>query len=126
MVSITHSSSNSVNGGIILTNVTGETVDLSKYLEFGLYEKFWFKDNAGLSPGELGSWLGISRRTGMLMCYHILIHTGKVISRYMVQWVTNIGLSNDEVKEIFVKFDAEIRRSLNSYNREYYGSKPIP
>ena len=90
MVSITHSSSNSVNGGIILTNVTGETVDLSKYLEFGLYEKFWFKDNAGLSPSEPGSCLGISHLTTRFMCYHILTQVEKVIPRSTVQRVTNL------------------------------------
>ena len=45
---MTHSSANSVNGGIPLTNVTGKTVYIYKYLDFGFYEKVWFKDNAGL------------------------------------------------------------------------------
>ena len=75
-----------------------ETVDISKYLDFGFYDKVWFKDNAGLSPNEPGRWLCISHRTGRLICYHILTQTGKVISRSTAQRVMNIELSTDEVK----------------------------
>ena len=96
---IAHSSANSVNGGITLTNVTVDTVDITEYLDLGFYEKVWFKDNAGLSPSEPGRWLGISHRTGRLLCYHILTQTGKVISRSTVQRVTNIKISSNEVKE---------------------------
>ena len=89
-MSITHSSANNVNGGVPLTNVISNTVDISKYLDLGLNDKVWFKDNASLSPSDPWRWLGISHQTGMLMCYHILTHTGKVISIYMVQRVTNL------------------------------------
>ena len=95
VMTMTHSSENSVNGGITLTNVTGKTVGIPKYLDSGLYDKVWFKDNYGLYPIEPGWWLGISHRTGTLMCYHILTNTGKVISRSTVQRVTNIELSTD-------------------------------
>ena len=70
--------------------MTGKTVDISEYLDSGFYDKFWFKDTSGISPSEYGRWLGISHRTGRLMCYHILTQTGKVISRSTVQQVTNI------------------------------------
>ena len=96
---------NSVNGGIPLKNVTGETVHISKYLDSGFYDKFRFKDNDGISPIEPVRWLWISHQTGRLMCYHILTHTGKVIYIYTVQRVTNLELYTDEVKETFVKFD---------------------
>ena len=75
--------------------MTGETVDISEYLDFGFYEKVWLKDNAGLSTSEPGRWLGISHLTGRLMCYHILTQTGKLISRSTVQRVTDIELSTD-------------------------------
>ena len=71
---------NSVNGGIPLKNVARKNVDISKYLDLGFCGKFWFKDNAGLSPCEPGSCLGKSQRAGRLMCYQILTHIGKVIS----------------------------------------------
>ena len=117
---------NSFNGGTPLTNVTGDNVDISKYLDFGFYEKVCFKDNTGLSPSEHGRWLGLSHQKGRFMCYHILIHTDKVISRSTVQRVTNIDLSTNEVKEIYLKIDVEIHQKLKAYNREYEGYKKSP
>ena len=78
---MTNYSENSVNGGIPLKNATGNTVDIYKYVEFGFYEKLWFKDNDSLSTSEPGRWLGISQRTGRLMCYYILTQIGKIIYR---------------------------------------------
>ena len=79
VVSITHSSVDSVNGEILLINVTNKTVDISKYIYFGFYDKLWFKDNDGISPSEPGKCLWISHYTWGLMYYHILTQTGKVI-----------------------------------------------
>ena len=113
---MTNSSANSVNGGIPPTNVTGETVDISKYLDFGFYEKVWFKDNADLYPIEPGKWLVISNRTGRFICCHILTQTGKFIYRSTIHRVTNIDLSTDEVRENFTTFDTEVNQRLKSEN----------
>ena len=48
------------------------------------------------------------------------------MSRSTVNQVTNVELSTDEVKEIFVKSDAEIHRRIKADNRGYEGSKPSP
>eukprot|EP00957_Ditylum_brightwellii_P055756 4224760-Ditylum_brightwellii.AAC.1 len=56
-MSMTHSSAGGLGDCIPLTKVTGETVDISEYLDFGFYDKVWLKDNAGLSPQEPGSCL---------------------------------------------------------------------
>ena len=46
-------SANSVHGGIPMKNVMDEAVDISKYIDFGFYEKICLKDNYGISPSEL-------------------------------------------------------------------------
>ena len=56
------------SGSIPLAQVTGETPDISEYLDFGFYDKVWFKENAGSSPYEPGRWLGVSSRVGRNMC----------------------------------------------------------
>ena len=56
---MTHSSENNFNRGVSLIFLTRMTVDISKYLELGFYEKFCFKENSGLSPSATGMWLGI-------------------------------------------------------------------
>ena len=99
-MSMTHSSAGNLTGYIPLEGVTGKTPDISEYLDFGFYDKVWYKDNAGLGETMPRRWLGVSHRTGRLMCYHILNQNGKVISRSTVQRVTNLELQDDLVKDL--------------------------
>ena len=128
IISLTHSAAGGLNGCISLTDVTGETADISEDLDFGfwIYDEVWWADNAGLSPFEPGRWLGVSHRTDRLMTYHILTQRGTVVSRSTVQRVPQLELNTTNVKEIFVKFDAEIHRRLKSEPRVYDGDKPNP
>ena len=48
VMSITHTSAGDLNGCIPLSRVTGETVDISEFLDFGFYDRVWYKGNAGL------------------------------------------------------------------------------
>ena len=113
-------------GTIPLTDVTGETPDISEYLDFAIYDKVWYKDNAGLSPQQPGRWLGISSRTGRLMCYHILTQKGTVVSRSTVQRVTNLEQQTAKVIDTFNKFDLAISSKLKTPARGYKGDKPDP
>ena len=58
--SLTHSFVGSIKGSIPLTNVTGETGNISEYLNFSFYDEVWQKDNVGTLPEELARQLGIS------------------------------------------------------------------
>ena len=126
IMSVTHSAAGGLHGCIPLTVVTGETVDISEYLDFGFYDMVWYKDNSGLSPSQPGRWLGVSHRTGRLMCYHILTQRGTVVSRSTVQRVTELEKNTNDIKEIFVKFDVEIHRRLKSDAHKFTGDKPDP
>ena len=125
-MSLTHTSAGNLNGQIPLTQVTGETADISEYLDFGFYDEVWYKDNAGLSPFQPGRWLGVSYRTGRLMCFHILTQNGKVISRSTVQRVTELEKSTAATKDIFAQFDLAISNKLKLIDRGYSGDKPNP
>ena len=98
-----------LNGRCPLERVSGETPDISEYLDFGFYDRCWYHDNAGLSPALIGRWLGVSYRTRSGMSYWILTKTGSVISMTTVQRVTNLELQIDDVKYKFDDFDAKIR-----------------
>ena len=65
----THMRENQMDGGIPLENITGETEDISDYLDFGFYDRFWFHENAGLGERGLSRWLGILHRTCGAMSY---------------------------------------------------------
>ena len=106
---LTFTSAGSLEGGIPLTQVTGETADISEYLDFGFDDQVWYKDNVGTTPMEPGRWLGVSHRTGRLMTYYVLNQNGIVLSRSTVQRVTNLEMQTASVKDIFSKFDEKIR-----------------
>ena len=124
-MSLTHTSAGTLNGQIPLTQVSGETADISEYLDFGFYDEVWFKDNARTEPFEPGRWLGVSNRTGYIMCYHVLYQRGVVVSQSTVQRVTNLEKGNSETKDIFKKFDIVIKKKkLNSIDKGYIGDTP--
>ena len=126
ITSMTYTTAGSINGCIPITAVTGETPDISEYLDFGFYDKIWYKDNAGLSPMEPGRWLGVSSKTGRLMCYWILNKKGSIVSRSTVQRVTNLELETKSVQEIFHEFDESIHSKLKYSKDLYIGDKPNP
>jgi Reverse transcriptase (RNA-dependent DNA polymerase) len=94
----TSNTARGLNGRCPLERVTGESVDISEYLDFGFYEWVWYRENAGLGETKLGRWLGVSHRTGTLMSYWILTQECQVLSRTTVQRVTNLELQTDENK----------------------------
>ena len=104
-MSLTHSTAGSINGVIPLEQVTGETPDISEYLDFGFYDKVWYKENSGLGELLPGIWLGVSSQTGRLMCYHVLTQTASVIFRSTVQRVTTLKRQDNSIKDTFRKCD---------------------
>ena len=65
-----------IDGCVPLQAVTGETVDISEYLDFGFYDRIWYHDNAGLGEVLPGRWLGVSKNVGGQMCYYVLARSG--------------------------------------------------
>ena len=74
------SSSKYAKGRTPIEMLTGETPDISEYLDFGFYDRVVFKQNAGLGEAKLGRWLGVSHKVGQLMSYWILPVSGIPIS----------------------------------------------
>jgi hypothetical protein len=63
------SSSRYANGRTAIEYITGETPDISEYLDFGFYDWVVYRANAGLGELSLGRWLGVSHKVGQLMLY---------------------------------------------------------
>ena len=72
----------------------------------------WYKNNAGTSPFEPARWLGVSHRTGRLMCYHVLTQRGTVVSRSTVHRVTNIEQTTTVVKRTFEEIDTVMKLAM--------------
>ena len=101
-----------MDGGVPLENLTGETEDISDYLDFGFYDQTWFRENSGLGKRELGRWLGVLHRTGRDMYYWILKANGYVASRTTVQRITNLESEISENHLMFSQFDEEMKRRI--------------
>ena len=94
--------------------ITGETPNISEYMDFGLYDWVTFRTNAGMGPIELGRWLGVSHRVGQMMSYWILPKSGIPISCVTVQCLTHLERQMDEwrsqmeafLRGLETKFDA--------------------
>jgi hypothetical protein len=99
IMSLTLNSSFFLDGRTPMKQMTGETHNISEYLDFSFYEWVWYKDNAGLGEIRIGRWLGEAHRVGNLMSYWILTDTGREIARTMVQRITSLELTTDEVKQ---------------------------
>jgi hypothetical protein len=108
----TSNSSRGLEGRCPLERITGETVDISEYLDFGFYDWVWYRENAGLGETKLGRWLGVSHRVGTLMSFWVLTSTGKVLSRTTVQRVTNLETKVEENKTRMTSFTTMIAERI--------------
>ena len=68
-MSRTASYAGNLEGRTPLEVITGETVDISEYLDFGFWDRVWYKDNAGIGETKLARFLEISHQVGSLMSY---------------------------------------------------------
>jgi hypothetical protein len=101
------------NGRTGHEEVTGETPDISEYVDFDFYDWVWYweapdKDN---SPKK-GRWLGPSHRIGAAMCYYILVQNGEVVSRSSVQHMTIVEMMKDNIKSKMESYDDEVNGRL--------------
>ena len=125
-MSRTHLRANRVDGGVPLQGIVGDTIDISNYLEFGFYDRVWYRDNAGLGETKPGRWLGVAKNIGSIMTYYILQENGQIVARSTVWNPTNLEQQTDGVKATFKAFDVEIVRRNGSDDFPIEGDKPDP
>ena len=98
-----------------LEKITGETVDITEYLDFAFWDLVWYGSDMDDGP-SLGRWLGVSHRVGSALCYHILKHNGSIESRTTVQHVTQDDFDKPETKARIDKFNEDVVVRLNDTN----------
>lgn len=111
---VTVSSSRYADGRTPLEIITGETPDITEYLDFAPYDWVVYKSNAGIGPPELARWLGVSHRIGPLMSYWLLPASGIPISATTVQRLTYLEQQTDEWKQRQQAFDNKLTPRLES------------
>ena len=116
------SSSRYANGRTSIEIITGETPDISEYVDFGFYDWVVYRSNAGLGENYLGRWLGVSHKVGQLMSYWILPISGRPISCVTVQRLTNSEMQTDEWQGRMSFYNEQIAEKLNAKDSSLIGS----
>ena len=103
-----------------LEKLTGETIDISEWLDFDFYDRVWYWDEKKMDMTEeqakIGRWIGISHRVGSDMTYWILTESGKVIARSTVQHITTTDMATDAMKTRVATFDENLLTRLDDEN----------
>jgi Reverse transcriptase (RNA-dependent DNA polymerase) len=116
IVTRTANSIYSLEGRTPLELISGETPDISEWIDFAFYDWCWYGDNAGLSEVKLGRWLGVSHRVGPAMSFWILTRSGHVVSRTTAQRVTNLEMKTQDNQQMIRQYDQDMQRRLNDHN----------
>ena len=102
-----------LQGRTPLKSLTGETPDISHYLDFGFYDLVWFKEDAGLGETKLERFLGVFCEVRSLISYWVFPASGIPMSRTTVQRVANIESQTEQFKKIFSVYDKRIAEIFN-------------
>ena len=113
IMEITASFAVDLQGRTPLEALTGETSDISQYLDFGFYNWIWSKEDAGLVETKLGGFLGVFNHIGSIMSYWVLTASGIPMSRTTVQQVTNLESQTEQHKKLFEVYDRSVADRFN-------------
>ena len=101
------------DGKTSIEHVTGETPDISNWLDFTFYEPCWYMHYHGnvmdKSKASIGRWLGVSHNVSYQLCYYVLTDKGRVIARHSVQHITEDELKRNDINRKMVAFDNAIK-----------------
>jgi hypothetical protein len=101
-----------------IERLTGNSVDISEWLDFEFYDIVWYWDgpnNTDENP-KLGRWLGIAHHIGSNMCYWILNDKGNSLARTTVQHVTILEQQNNDIRNKIEAFTNKLHQQLDDTN----------
>ena len=89
-----------LHGRTGLDKVTGETPVISDFIDFGFYDPFWYKENAGMGKTKMVMWLGVSHQTRSLMSFWVLTPSCRVVSREICPEDYKLGTAGGNQHEV--------------------------
>ena len=111
---VTATSSKYSNGRTPLKLISGNTPEISEYLDFSFYDYVAYKPNAGVGNPEVGRWLGVAHRVGPDMSYWILPCSGIPIACTTVQRITNLEQQQNTWQKRINEFNQRIEQTFNT------------
>ena len=101
------------DGRTPIERITGDTIDISEWLDFEFWDICWYWDPAGGDEKrQIGRWLGVSHHIGSALCYFIATASGKVISRTSVQHFTTNDVAQPEIQQAIRDYHESLDRNL--------------
>ena len=110
----TASNSGKLNGRTPLEFVTGETVDISEYMDFDFYDRVWFKQYSGVVETKIGRWIGVAQGYESLMNYWDLPQSGIPVSSTTVKRITEVEYGLEANKDRFKALDMKVLEKSNN------------
>ena len=120
------SSSRYANGRTGIEIITGDTPDISEYIDFSFYDWVTYRSNAGLGELSIGRWLGVSHKVGQLMSYWILTKYGKVISCTTVQRLTKLEQQSNEWQDRMKQYSENIDTRIENASNTILNVNDVP
>ena len=100
--------------------VTGQTPDISEWLDFEFYDLVWWLDRPNkpefTENTRLAWWLGVSHQVGSDLSYWLITESGKIISKTSVEHITRDDYLEVEIKAEIDWFNRCIKESLDDAN----------
>jgi hypothetical protein len=101
--------------------VTGNTPDISKWLDFEFYDLVWLwdrpnKPNVTDETKRLARWLGVSHHVGSDLCYWLVTDSRQVVSKTLVEHVTHNDYLHEDIKKQIEDFDKKLKGRLDDSN----------
>ena len=106
--------------------LTGDTPDISEYLNFEFYQWVKVYDPASFPTNReyLGRWLGPAHNIGQALCYYILKENGQVIARTSVRGLTQAEMTSEEEIKARETFDKFISENIGKFDDEEIHTVP--
>ena len=100
-----------------LEHLTGDTPDISEWLDFDIYDQVWCWDPPDKEENKRpGRRLGVSHRIGSALCYWVIDEKGTIYSRTTVQYVTSQELKSEDIRRQFELLDQRLNKRLDNQN----------
>ncbi|KAI2501062.1 Reverse transcriptase (RNA-dependent DNA polymerase) [Fragilaria crotonensis] len=99
--------------------ITGETPDISEWLDFEFYDRVWYYDQKKIeidgSGRRLARWLGLRIESEVTLLLAVA-RVRKVIARTTVQHVVREDYLNDDIRREIERFDQVVNERLSDQN----------
>lgn len=100
-----------------LERITGDTPDISEYIDFGFFDLVYYWDNPkAVEKEQIGWWVGVAHDVGSLLCYWILDEKGHVKARTTVQHIPDNDRLKPDIKKRIEEADKAMRERLDDTN----------